>query len=506
MPQVEIDPRIATPADLAITATEGRWIPYAHLCLLNEYLVKLYTGEITRLVVSMPPQHGKSSLISKWFACWWLGWNPEDRISIASHTADLAEEFGGDNRQFFENFGSELFGLEIDKRTNSRGKWRLKGHRGGMRSVGVGGGFHGHPIDLGIIDDPTKGRAQAESSAARQKIKTWYKNDFLSRLSKNARVIIVQTRWHEDDLTGHVLQSAEENGEVWVTLNLPAIAFSRDEIPEEEHEECFPDPLGRQPGEALCPELHPLEQLHAQRKEMDDGPDWWSIYQGRPRPGRGGIFDEKHWSYWADAQFLLRYDPDKKAYYYPMADHKYDEIIQSWDCAWKDTSRSDFVVCGVWARRGADIFLLMVLRRRMNVDDTCEAMKEMKRMFPMTAEFLVEGKAKGPEVVKRLKSAIPSMKLLDPKGTKVERAEAVRHRISSGNVHIPNRKSRHAKGWVRPYVVEMAAFPFGTHDDQVDMTTQYLQFIDDRAGSSTEGMKTAPRKNGLKAALRRNVA
>jgi len=459
-----------------------------------------------RLIITMPPQYGKSMMISKWFASWWLGLSPEDRIAIISHTADLAEEFGGDNRQFFENMGLELFGLELDKRTNSRGKWRIKGHRGGMRSVGIGGSLHGHPIDLGIIDDPTKSREQAQSSRAREKQKTWYKNDFLSRLSKHARVVIVQTRWHEDDLSGYVLSQAQENGETWVTLNLPAIAFHPDEIPEEDHAECFPDPLGRQPGEPLCSEMHPLEQSKIMRTEMDDGPDWWSLYMGRPRPGRGGMFDDKNWSFWSDAQFLLRFDPARGAYYYPMPDYKYDHIMQSWDCAWKDTDRSDFVVGGVWGKRGPDIFLLYVLRRRMNVDDTAAAIVEMKKLFPMTSEVLIETKAKGPDVIKRIKSVVGSINGRDPKGTKVERAEACRHRHASGNMHLPNSKSRHAKGWVRTYRSEMSAFPFGAHDDQMDMTTQYLQRLDEMDGSSTAGMATRKRLHGLQAQLRRGIA
>lgn len=448
----------------------------------------------------MPPQHGKSELISKYFACWWLGWHPEDKILIASYGAAIAEELGDHNRKLFKRWGQELFGLDIDRTTNSKGQWKIDGHRGEMRCVGVGGAMAGFSCDLGIIDDPIKNRQQAQSHAARKRIKDWYHNDFETRLSERARVVVVQTRWHEDDLTGHLITTAEESGEIWVRLELPALAYWPAEIPEEEHPQAFPDPLGRKPGEALCPELHSQAKLEMRREGMESEAHWWSLYQCRPRPGSGGIYgDIDTWPRWGQGQIWFAYDPGKQGYYY-NSNLRYDEVIQSWDCTWKDALSSDFVVGGVWARKGTQLFLLEVLRRRMDLEGTCEAIKLMKQRYPMTSTILVEGKANGPQIIKRLRSVVPGVVPCDPKGTKVERAEATKYRVQ--DIFLPPRGKY---GWLQPFCAELGAFPFATYDDQVDMMTQALQHFIDHEGGSTAGARTAPRTNGIRAALRRNL-
>lgn len=469
--------------------------------MLNFYLLLLYTGKIKRLIVTMPPQHGKSELITKALVCWWLGWRPDDQIAIVSYAAGVAEKFGAHCRDQFAKWGAQLFGVTVDPKHRNRKEWGVKGRKGVVRAVGVGGQLTSHRVDLGIIDDPIKGRKQSSKAEHREAQKLWFRDEFLSRLSKDAKWIIVQTRWHTDDLAGY----AETNfAEGVVVVHLPAIAVDPSEIPEEEHAKYLPDPLGRKPGEALCPELHPIEQLEEQRALDDDGPNFWSIYQGIPKPGKGGIYDPKYWREFGGGQFLLRWDPGRECYYYFSA-IKYDEVFISGDCTYGDTARADKVALGVFARKGTQLLLLRVIARRMSLDDTVDALKTLKSEFPMIGPVLIEEKASGPEVVARLRGVVGGLMLRNPQGTsKVERAEATRYLFVAGDLLLPPLGQRGwiylDTSWVRGYKAELQQFPFGP-DDQVDITTQAFKYLQERTGTTKAVFKTRP--NTLKQKMQR---
>lgn len=479
-------------------------MPYRHVVLLNDYLIKLYTGEIKRLIVTMPPQHGKSELITKAMVCWWLGWRPNDQIAIVSYAAGVAEKFGQHCRDQFAKWGPRLFGLQVNPKHRAKKEWGVLGKKGVVRSLGVGGQLTSHRVDLGIIDDPIKGRKQSNKHEHREAQKVWFRDEFLSRLSKDAKWIIVQTRWHNDDLAGYAENNFEEGVAV---VHLPAIALHPDEIPEEEHSKHFPDRLGRKPGEPLCPELHPIEQLEEQRTLDDDGPNFWSVYQGIPKPGKGGIYDPKYWKEFGGGQFYLRFDPGRDSYYYYSHLLKYDEVFISGDCTYKDTSRSDKVGLGVFARKGTQLMLLHVIARRMNLDDTCESILWLKERFPMIGPVLIEEKAAGPDVVKRLKGKVAGLMLRNPQGTsKVERAEATRYLFVAGDLLLPPMGVRgwvHLDtSWVSGFKSELQQFPFGSNDDQVDFTTQAFQYLEERIARNA-APQVADRPNSISRQLQR---
>lgn len=502
-----VNPRALTPAHLALATTDSPWQYYRHLQYVQERILPVFLDPNApkRITISWPPQHGKSKYLSNWVARWAIGHSAartkglrhDLNVAICSYNKDVASRFGEENRDWFAAWGQEIFGIRLSKKKFSAVNWGFEGSEGRHYSVGIKGGLTSKKVDLLIVDDPLKDEEEARSFAARERVWRWFGGVANSRLSANAIVIVIQTRWHEDDLIGRIKAYEQEGGDPWVHINIPAIAAFPDEIPEDEQKDWLPDPLGRKPGEALCPDLHPIGQLEEARRVL--GLDrFWKIYQGRPTAESGGIFQERFWSHYGPGEVWLRFDPQKEAFYYYSAELRYDEIIQSWDCTWKDTTRSDYVVCGVWARRGAEFLLLQVFRKRMNLDDTCEALKKMKQRYPMTTAILIEDKANGPEVQKRLQSAIPGIIMRNPKGTKAERAEAVRHLVRGGNALIPVR-GKYA--WVTTFVKELSAFPGGQHDDQVDMTTQALTYLESRASSGQAHF--SQKKNSISAQLQK---
>lgn len=234
-----------------------------------------------------------------------------------------------------------------------------------------------------------------------------------------------------DDLAGRLLRAQEEGGDKWEVVRLPALA--------EEN-----DPLGRAPGEALCPALFTRETL--ERTKIRVGSYWWNaLYQQRPSPDEGGMLKRSWWKFYRQA---------------PAA---FDEIIQSWDMAFKETSTSDYVVGQVWGRKGADKYLLDQVRDRMDFPATIQAVKSLSAKWPQARAKLVEDKANGPAVIATLKREIPGLIPVEPQGSKEARVAAVSPDIEAGNVYLPDPS---IAPWVQEFIEECAAFPKGAHDDQ----------------------------------------
>lgn len=428
-----------TPAHLAWTVSEGRWFPYEHLLLLNRKLVDVAAGRIKRLMVSMPPRHGKSELVSRYFPAWFLGTFPDKRIILASYEADFAASWGRKARDLLEEHGPYLFGVTVSKASSAASRWDIEGHEGGMTTAGVRGPITGKGANIAIIDDPVKNDQEAMSQTYRDAAWDWYRATFSTRIQEDGAIILVMTRWHEDDLAGRLLKAQKEGGDHWEVVNLPALAEDD-------------DMLGRQPGEPLCPQLFTKETLEKTKVRL--GSFWWNaLYQQRPSPQEGGIL-KRHW--WK---------------FYRKAPDKFDEIIQSWDMTFKDTKTADFVVGQVWGRKGADKYLLDQVRDRMDFPATVQAVRSLSAKWPQARNKLVEDKANGPAVIATLKNEIPGLIAVNPEGGKVVRAQAASPDIEAGNVYLPDPS---VAPWVHDFIEECAAFPNGANDDQVDAMTQAL--------------------------------
>ena len=443
------------------------------LDLLDSELVDISEGTIDRLMWFMPPQEGKSQRVSRWFPLWMLLRNPDLRIAIASYELGVARRWGRAIRN--EIKAHPELGLTVRTDTAAAHEWELEGHTGGVYCAGVGGPLTGRPVDLMIIDDPVKGRQEADSEAYREVAKEWWSETVNARLGEHTPVVLIMTRWHEDDLAGWLLA---EHSDEWRVVNVPALA---DHDPAKGET----DPLGREPGDWLLSARGRTVDGWERRRRNFGERGFTALCQGRPAPAEGDMLKRSWWKY----------------YRRPMATQdgtgawraeEMDEVIQSWDMAFKDTKSSDYVVGQVWGRCGANVYLLDQVRDRMNFPATCRAVEAMTARWPGAHAKLVEDKANGSAVIDQLSSLIPGLIPVTPKESKAARVAAISPFVEAGNVHLP---APEMAPWVGALVDEAAAFPNGTHDDQVDGLSQALNRLLISGGSAAAFMEalTAPR-------------
>jgi predicted phage terminase large subunit-like protein len=270
--------------------------------LMAGTLDQVLEGQIQRLMIFAPPQHGKSELVSVRFPAFWLGRRPDDPVIISSYAASLAESKSRQAREIVESDDFQVLCPGTTTRRDSRAvnEWNLAGHRGGLLAVGVGGPITGHGALLGIIDDPFENWEQAQSPTYRNRVWEWYRTTFRTRIWEGGVIILVMTRWHEDDLAGRLLK--DQPGQ-WTVLRLPALAETQEERDENNRRLGLPtgaaDPLSRQPGEALAPQRFSRNALLS--LQHDVGSMGWSAeYQGVPRPSEGNRF-KREWFEIVDA-------------------------------------------------------------------------------------------------------------------------------------------------------------------------------------------------------------
>lgn len=406
------------------------------LDLITDELVRAANTPDGRLIISMPPQEGKSVLASRRFPLWLLMRRPETRVALASYEQGMARRWGRVVRDDIE--GHPELGLRVNPDVSSQSEWELLGDNpGGMYAVGVGSALTGRPVDVLIIDDPLKDRAQADSRIYRERAWDWWLDVGSTRLAPGAPVILIMTRWHEDDLAGRLLSAVD--GHLWRVVNIPAQAESHN------------DPLGRAPGEFLTSARGRTTAQWEAIKVRSGSRTWASLYQGHPAPEEGAVFNPRWWRFWEDL---------------PTG---FDREITSWDCAFKGTDSSDFVVGQRWGVRGADRYLVDQVRGRWTFTETLE---QMRRFCDGVHEHVVEDKANGTAVIDVLSREIPGMVGVSPTNSKEARAQSVTPEVESGNVWLP--KVSPVRPWVDDLLTELQQFPSGQHDDQVDALTQAL--------------------------------
>lgn len=408
--------------------------PAAHHETIAEHLEAIERGDLDRLIVVMPPRHGKSTLVSEHFPPWYLGRNPDKRIIACSHTTTLSNTFSRRARNKMTDPRWPFAGVTTAGDLRNVQRWDIAGRRGGYISAGVGSAISGMGADCLVLDDPVKSAAEADSQVVRDATWEWFTADALTRIEPRGACIVVGTRWHEDDLIGRLLSGSDAAR--WTVLSMPAL--SADE------------------RDALWPERFPVSALEAIRAQIGSR-HFAALYQGRPSPAEGGTF-KRHW--W---RFYRSHDrPALEAF---------DKIVQSWDMTFKETRAGSFVVGQVWGKIVADCYLLGQFRERVDFPGSLAAMRAMHEAWPLTREKLVEDKANGPAVVATLKGEIPGLIEVSPQGGKEARANAVTWLVEAGNVYIPDPME---VPWVEGFVEEAAAFPFAANDDQVDAMTQAL--------------------------------
>lgn len=386
------------------------------------------------LVISTPPQHGKSMTVTETFPSWYEGKYPDRRCIVACYNDDFAGKFGRRNKTKIEEYGPFIFGISLSK--SSDRDMEIKDHSGSIITRGIMSGITGNAGDLIVIDDPVKNRLEADSPTYRERLWDEWENSILTRTQAGTKIIIIQTRWHEDDLAGRVIRK-EKNVEV---INIPVEA--------EEN-----DVLGRKPGDALCPEIGKDNMwLKAFKERYKEGKRAWNaLYMGRPSSAEGNIFKREWWQFY-----------DKLPEHLPL-------LVISVDATFKGNADSDYVAIEVWGKLNADFYLVDMLKKQMDFPETLKAIRYMDAKYPQRNAILIEDKANGPAIISMLRHEIAGIIAIDPDGDKVARANAVSGLVESGNVYLPKYAD-----FTDEFIEEHASFPHGVNDDLVDSMTQFL--------------------------------
>lgn len=403
---------------------------WAHLALTRQYLDKVTRGEIDRLMIFEPPRHGKSEMVTVRYPVWRLERDREMRVIVGAYSQTLANRFSRKSRRIARER------LQLNDERAAAEEWETV-EGGGFRAVGVGAGVTGMGGHLIVIDDPVKNREEANSEAYRERCWSWYTDDLYTRLEPGGAIILIMTRWHENDLAGRILAS-EEAGD-WTVASLPALA--------EEN-----DPLGREAGEALCPERYDLEALGRIRQTL--GHSFYALYQQRPQPLEGGMF-KLGWFEFVEA--------------FPWSMRR---VVRYWDKA--GTADGGAYTAGVLMGYVTGIFYVLDVVRGQWTSGTREqtiaTMAYLDRQqWGDAYEVWVEqepgsgGKESAENTVRNLAGF--TVHADRPTGDKALRAEPYAAQAEAGNVRI-------FKGdWNAAYLNELTSFPTGTYADQVDASS-----------------------------------
>ena len=352
------------------------------LDLVDAALVRAANTPDSRLIITMAPQEGKSQRVSRDYPLWYLRTHPRARVILGSYGQDLANRNSGQVRSAIRN--QPALGMKLDPTTKAVNYWRLDNEVGGIRAVGVGGSATGFSADLIIIDDPVKSKAEADSETYRQRVWDWWQMELAGRLAPGASVVVIMTRWHDDDLVGRLVADAPG---VWKVLNIEAQC----ESPEV-------DPLGRAAGEYMVSTRGRTPEQWAKRKREVGGVAWRAQFQGDPVGAAGDVFKREWFAERRWRMLPLQVDTATGAHWLSG----FDRVWQSWDFTFKDTAGSDYVVGQLWAQRGADVYLVDQVRDRMDFPEQMRQLKHLTAKWPQAAVKLVEDKANGSAILSAL--------------------------------------------------------------------------------------------------------
>jgi len=431
--------------------TLPQYKPAAHHVLIAEKLEALERGEIDRLMINMPPRHGKSELASRRFPAWFLGRNPGKSVIAASYNSDLATDFGRQVRNIVAapEYG-RLFDVALSDDSRAANRWNTA-DGGTYVAAGVGTAITGRGADILLIDDPLKDREEADSEVQRQKIWDWYTSTAYTRLAPGGRVIVIQTRWHEDDLTGKLLEEQGRGGDKWDILELPAI--------------------GRD-GHALWPDFYPLSTLERIRSVLPTR-DWAALYQQRPAPDEGAYYKRDWFRYYDDKPRHLRI--------YGASDYAVTE---------GDGDFTVHLVAGV--DPDDNIYVLDVWRGQTASDTWISSWLDLARQYKPLMWLEEQGqiiKSIGPFLDKRMREerVYCRREQVSSAADKPTRSRSIQARTAMGKVYLPRKAP-----WLEAFTSELLVFPAGKHDDQVDAFGLIGRMLDEMVSASVP--KFEPRR------------
>jgi len=388
---------------------------------------KMISGDIPvksqYIMLSVPPRHGKSMHISETLPSYVMGKYPKFKVIMTAYSSTLAHDFAKSNSSKFNQhniFNVKVLSDNQDRMTLDNGSEMIK--------AGILGGITGKGAHLLIIDDPIKTSEEARSQVQRDKIWKEWVSSLSTRLEIAPIVIVIMTRWHEDDLCGRLLNPEYGKPLPWEVINLPLEA--------EEN-----DILGRQPGEPLWPERYGYDFIEVRKRYPED---FNALYQGRPTALEGNMIKREWFT-------------DEK--YYNPTPQFIDRL---------PTAKSDKVAIGVWGKLDNNFYIVDELNQRMDFLGTLQAIRNFKQMYPRIGMIFIEDKANGSAIINVLAKELHGIVPVNPLGGKESRVQAVLPFLLA-NVYIPRNKS-----FVGPMLQEWYAFPNGAHDDSVDEMSQAI--------------------------------
>lgn len=433
--------------------------------------MKAWRTDESRVAINVPFQHGKSFLGSCYFPAWVLLLWPETRIALASYHETYASTWGAKVRDIVRKYGPDL-GIHIRTDTDSKAEWVIDGHGGGMVCKGRGGALVGRPADLLILDDLIKNSEEAQSPTILESIWDWYQTVAYSRLGPRAPVIGIGTRWGPEDIFGKWIKEAKSGGEEFTFINFPAIAEEG-------------DVLGRQPGEALCPERVPLKRLLITQKNR---PRWFkACWQGKPQETEGLHFQPREWPTYIDMGDSWRTHNGLCWQNYRKADCTIVHCVD-WAQSGKKQSNRTAIVTAALTDDGKAL-ILNVLNKHLRYEDNAPALADicddyseyeeraddgfgpvvgvipMLQIVASDDDMLSDGMA----VDCRRYRSIPEVKRLPIRSkAKIIRAQAAIIRSQAGLFLLPSTP----QAWFEEYADQLSAFTGeeGAEDDMADAT------------------------------------
>lgn len=449
-----------TPEDFAysrlISYAAYQWPGYkdaAHHRLIARKLEAVERGDIKRLMIFMPPRHGKSMLASEFFPSWYLGRNPDHYVIAATYAQDLADDFGRKVRNQIadETYGQIFPGVGLKDDSSAVKRFHVQGPKdalattqaGAYFAVGVGGPLTGRGAHLLLIDDPVKNREEADSETVRRRVRDWYTSTAYTRLMPGGRIVVIQTRWHEDDLSGWLLR--EHGHEGWDVLSLPALKAD---------------------GTALWPDQYDVPTLELIRSSVGTR-DWSALYQQEPTPDTGDFF-KSEWITPVNAM-----PPRETMRVYGGSDYAVT------------ADGGDYTVHAVIGMDpDENLYLLDLWRKQAASDEWVEAWCDLVLKWKPLEWAEETGQIKsgvGPFLEKRARErrAFCVRSQFPTRGDKAVRAQSIRGRMAMRGLRIPANVP-----WKADFTAELLRFPAGVNDDQVDAIGLVGQILDKMFGGN----------------------
>jgi predicted phage terminase large subunit-like protein len=426
-----------------------------HAAVIKQ-LQRVLDGDCNRLILQVPPRSGKSLLSSQLLPAAYLLSHPDRYVGISSYSAELSQGFSRKARDFFREAGGNL-----DPSSQAVNAWGTQGG-GGLWAAGVGGAITGRSGHLLIIDDPVKNREEADSSRLMEKLWEWYTSTLYTRLEPEVgAIVVIQTRWSENDMIGQLLENernvSDKGKEYWTVVDLPALyedQGSRPSLPES----CdVVEDWRTEEGQALCPQRYDEDDYERIREAIGTR-DFAALYQQRPAPVGGNMFDPSWWQYYSHDTVIP----------------EFQRVLLSVDCTFTDSAKSDYVVGLVVGQAGPFFYVLDLFRERTDVIGTMAMIARMYKRHQLDGT-IIELAASGYAVYQMAKKKVPGLIGFKPDKSKEARAAGIVPMVEAGNVFLPA-----SAPWLDSFVSEFSLFPASRNDDQVDALTMAINYSSQR--------------------------